>query len=718
METSPKQLKTLLSDLPRNRSSVLPALERVQAELRYLPLSALEIVSEHTRTPKSEVYGVAGHYPEFRLDEPGRRVVRVCTGMACIARGGADLLEEVEREVGIVAGQTTSDGGITLEEVPCLFNCPFAPSVEIDHQPYGHSTLGVINGLVSKPPHHNAPAYQPNGKHKTRLQSTGSPKERLAGMVEAAKSRSESDGTAVRLLVGAGSCANSVGAGEVVDALRKSVDSSNVSAKIVEAGCNGMCYGATLVTVQRAGRSALTIVGVKPEGAEALVDAVQKDDFAIFEAVAWSDGVVADAGGREPHPFFSRQCRVLSANFGMIDPADIDEYLLAGGYAALARALDEFSPEDVIDEVKRAGLLGRGGAYFPAGIKWAGARGSGGQPKYLVVNAEEGEPGIYKDRHLMEGDPHRLIEGAVIAAYAIGASRVIFYVNGEARLAQQRLDTALQQAESIGLIGENVLGSGVSVEYEVRHGAGGYVLGEETALLESIEGYRAMPRVRPPFPTESGLWGKPTVINNAETLANVVGILRDGAEWYLGLGAKGAQGTKLIGLSGNVKRPGLVEIEIGTKVSVVVDEIGGGVPEERQVGAVLAGGPSGYIMSADALDLPMVPRGEYLLGSGGLVVLDDRHSISDTVRRLTLFNKRESCGKCTPCREGTVRMMERLERSNNREDTHAALELEVLNQVVAEASLCALGQMAPNPIRSAIRYFGAQVVSPPAISIK
>ena len=629
--------------------------------------------------------------------------------MACIASGGADLLADLEREVGIAAGQTTPDGAVTLEEAPCLFNCPVAPSVEIDHQQRGHATLGAINRLVSMPPHHSAPAYQPNGKHQTRRHYTGSPKQRLAGMVEAAKSRRESGGTAVRLLVGAGSCANSVGAGEVVEALGQSVDRVGIPATVVEAGCNGMCYSATLVTVIRAGRPALTIASVKPAMAEGLVGAVQTDDFAEFETVA-------DASGHASHPFFSRQRRILSANFGAIDPADIDDYLLAGGYAALARAIDDLTPDRVIDEVKRAGLMGRGGAYFPAGIKWAGARGAAGEPKYLVVNAEEGEPGIYKDRHLMEGDPHRLIEGAVIAAYAIGASRVIFYVNGEARLAQQRLDAALQQSESFGLIGKSVLGSGIDIEYEVRHGAGGYVLGEETALLESIEGYRAMPRVRPPFPTESGLWGRPTVINNAETLANVVGIIRHGADWYSRLGVKDAHGTKLIGLSGNVKRPGLVEIEIGTKVSEVVDEVGGGVPGGRQVGAVLAGGPSGYIMSADALDLPMVPRGEYLLGSGGLVVLDDRHSIDDAVRRLTLFNKRESCGKCTPCREGTVRLMENLERSNSYNDSRAALELDILNQVVAEASLCALGQMAPNPIKSAIRYFGNRAISPLASS--
>ena len=716
MESNPKQLKTLLSDLPRDRSSLLPALERAQAELRYLPFSALEIVSEHTRTPKSEVYGVASHYPEFRLQEPGRRVVRVCTGMACVARGGADLLAGMERQFGIAVDQTTPDRGITLEEVPCLFNCPIAPSVEIDHQPYGNASLGAVNLVLSMPRHQHPPQRQPNGKRKKRLESTGGPKERLAGMVDAAKSRRESDATEMRLLVGAGSCANSVGAGEVVAALRKLVDTGDLPARVVEAGCNGMCFGATLVTLQRAGRPALTIVGVKPEAVEALVDAVRRDDFSDFETVSWSDDGDGYAGDPESHPFFGRQCRILSANFGMVDPAEIHEYLLAGGYAALVRAVDELTPEEVIGEVKEAGLLGRGGAYFPAGIKWAGARTAVGEPKYLVVNAEEGEPGIYKDRHLLEGDPHRLIEGAVIAAYAIGASRVIFYVNGEARLAQQRLYTALRQSESFGLIGQDVLGSGVDIGYEVRHGAGGYVLGEETALLESIEGYRAMPRVRPPFPTESGLWGKPTVINNAETLANVVGILRHGQEWYRRLGVEEAHGTKLIGLSGNVRRPGLVEVEIGTKVDVVVDEIGGGVPQQRQIGAVLAGGPSGYVMSADALELPMVPRGEYLLGSGGLVVLDDRHSVGDAVRRLTLFNKRESCGKCTPCREGTVRMMENLERSNRREDDHAILELDALNQVVAEASLCALGQMAPNPITSAVRYFGNRAISPPARS--
>ncbi len=733
MEDNPEHLAKLLEDLPRHRSSLLPALERAQTRLRYLPAWALEAVSEHTRTPKSEVYGVASHYPEFRLKEPGRRIVRVCSGMGCVAKGAPGLLADLESRCGVKAGQTTPDSGITLEEATCLFNCPHGPSVEIDHQTYGHASLDMVSRRLAQVgyDHHHTPAG--NGHHPLRPTLTGQPSERLTQLINEAIRKRTGEGT--RLLVGAGSCANSVGAGEVTTALRNWAESAALFFSVIEAGCNGMCYGATLVTVERPDRPAVTAVGVNAENAVQRIQAIFADDLAAAgELFRWAGESYNGVVSYKETPFFAKQRRVLLANCGIVDPTDIDDYLLRGGYAGLVhavgelspqqvidevmraellggyaglvRAIDELSPGQVSDEVKRAGLMGRGGAYFPTALKWEAARKAAGQPKYLVVNAEEGEPGIYKDRHLMEGDPHRLIEGMAIAAYAIGAGEVIFYINGEARLAQQRVAAALRQAEACGLIGEDVLGSGVSISVEVRHGAGGYILGEETALLESIEGYRAMPRVRPPFPTEAGLWGKPTVINNAETLANVVGITRHGADWYNGLGVEGARGTKLIGLSGNVARPGLVEIELGTKVEVVVNDIGGGVSDGRGLKMVLAAGPSGYVMSADALSLPMVPRGEYLVGSGGLVVLDDRHDTLDVVRRLTRFNMRESCGKCTPCREGTVRLIHLLDRLIDGGTTDDLGELRKLNEIVAGASLCGLGQMAPNPINSALRYFG------------
>ena len=485
-----------------------------------------------------------------------------------------------------------------------------------------------------------------------------------------------------RLVVGAGGCGRARGAEAVLARLRREV-ADGLAVDVVAGGCNGMCFGQVVVTAAAADGARATYSGVTPDSALALANGGSRE----------SDGEAAAS-------FFAGQRRLVGENLGLIDPKEISDYLRHGGYATLARVLDELEPRDVIAEVAASKLLGRGGAYFPTATKWEGARNAPGEPKWLVVNAEEGEPGVYKDRHLLEGDPHRVLEGMLIAAYAVGASRGIFYINGEAHLSQHRLARALEQARECGLVGERVLGTAFSFEVEIRHGGGGYILGEETALLESIEGRRAMPRVRPPFPVEKGLWGKPTVINNAETLATVRTVLELGGEAFAQIGLPSATGTKLIGLSGNVARPGLVEVPFGTTMRQIVEEMGGGVPGGRSLKAVLIGGPSGVFVPASALDEPVQPRGVVPPGTGGWVVLDDRQSIPAAVHQLTRFNMLESCGKCTPCREGTVRLIELL---NGAGDPAAILGL---CEVVEFGSLCGLGQMAPRPILSALEHFG------------
>jgi len=363
-------------------------------------------------------------------------------------------------------------------------------------------------------------------------------------------------------------------------------------------------------------------------------------------------------------------------------------------------------PLQVIAVVKESGLLGRGGAYFPAALKWEGCRAARGEPKYLVVNAEEGEPGIFKDRHLMEGDPHRLLEGMLIAAYAAGSSRGFLFVNGEAKLSCERLARAVDQARSLGLIGERILGSDFSFEVELRQGAGGFVLGEETALLECIEGRRALPRVRPPFPVEAGLWGRPTVINNVETLANVPAVIERGATWFQSLGTEKSRGTKLFGLSGNVARPGIVEVELGRTLRHLIFSLGGGLSGNAELKAILLGGPSGTLVPPHGLDLSLEPKGKFPLGSGGVVVLDNQRSILEVVHSLIRFNAGESCGKCTPCREGTARLaglVAGLEKG--RVPSTVFGELENLSEVVSLASLCGLGQAAPYSVLSALKYF-------------
>jgi NADH:ubiquinone oxidoreductase subunit F (NADH-binding) len=401
------------------------------------------------------------------------------------------------------------------------------------------------------------------------------------------------------------------------------------------------------------------------------------------------------------------QQRVLIERCGMADPYDIADALRHGAYGAFARALDDGRPEAVIEEVRAAGLAGRGGAYFQTAVKWAGCRAAAGAPKFLVVNGEEGEPGIFKDRHLMEGDPHRLLEAVLLAAFAAGASRAILYVHGEAELSAQRLDVAVEQARAWGLIGPYVLGSGFSLEVEIRRGAGGFVLGEETALLESIEGQRAMPRTRPPFPVESGLFGKPTVINNVETLCAVPSIVERGGAWFAGLG--GGHGTKLFGLSGHVRRPGIVELEIGCTLRALIEQIGGGSPTGRPIRAAVVGGPSGSVIHPRQFDEPLIPRGPVNPGTGGVIALDDSLPVREAVRALLAFNMRESCGKCTPCREGTVRLLAMLEGALD------VPRVKDLAEAIQLASLCGLGQAAPLALLSGLAAFPEEfdIMSPP-----
>jgi NADH-quinone oxidoreductase subunit F len=473
-----------------------------------------------------------------------------------------------------------------------------------------------------------------------------------------------------------------------------------------------MCYDDVQVTLQRPGKADVTWGRVEPGQAAAVVQVATGHRAAamIPGAFVWTPDSQDGLPGLSDVPFLGGQLRMLLERVGRVLPADLDEALARGVYRGLARALS-LPPEAVIDEVRRAGLAGRGGAYFPTAVKWELAR-RGAPPRYLVVNAEEGEPGVYKDRHLLEGDPHRVVEGALIAAYAFGAERVFIYVNGLAPLARDRIAAAVQQAARHGLVGAAILGSAFSCDIEIREGAGGYVLGEESVLLESIEGRRPMPRVRPPQPVAEGLWGRPTVINNVETLANAGLIVDRGADWFAGLGTPGATGTKLVSVSGNVARPGLVEVPLGTTVRQVLTDLAGGVPDGRALQAILTGGPSGNLVPADRLDALLEPRStEVLLGSGNLVALDDRQSLLEAVRRLTRFNAEESCGKCTPCREGVSRMRDILERLGAGA-AHAddAESLRALCEIAASASLCGLGKMAPNPVASALRHFPLAVL--------
>jgi NADH:ubiquinone oxidoreductase subunit F (NADH-binding)/NADH:ubiquinone oxidoreductase subunit E len=660
-----------LDELPRERSQLLPALLLAQEMLGHVTDDAVRQIAAHLRVTPNDVEGVVTAYPDLRRASSGQRVLRICTGPACLAAGGQRLLEAVASNLGVRPGET-STVGITLEETACCFCCAMAPVIDVDGLNYGRQTIeqaeALIQGSSSRP---STPLV---------LSTTSA----IGG---------------TRFLVEAGSCGHAVGAAEIVAALRDALQFRRGEVNVVESGCTGMDGAAVQVTLQRRGAADLTWKNVQPDhaGTLAAIALGERPPVDMPAAFAW------DSDQHLPN-FVRQQRRILLEHLGRVDPLDMDEALQRGRYAAFVRVLQD-SPEDVIAEVEGSGLTGRGGAYFPVATKWKACR-SASLPRYLVVNAEEGEPGVYKDRHLMEGDPHLVIEGMLIAAYAIGASKIVVYLNGHARLAHDRLAAALVQAREHGLIGDRIHDSELSCDVELRVGGGGYVLGEESVILESIEGRRPMPRVRPPFPVTNGLHSLPTVINNVESLAVVPLILSRGATWFRGLGTEQWPGTKLICVSGDVVQPGLVEVEIGTPLRVVVEEICGGAPGGRSIGAILAGGPSGVLVPPSLFDTPLQPRQpDVLLGSGNLLVLDERRSIPDLVRRLARFNAEESCGKCTPCREGVTRMHEIIERASAG-DVRPTDRQDLLDlcEIAAAASLCGHGQMAPNPIQSALAH--------------
>ncbi len=508
----------------------------------------------------------------------------------------------------------------------------------------------------------------------------------------------------LEVLVCSGTACQSSGALELKRALLQAMAHHGLDQEIqlVETGCVGPCELGPVLIVYPEGTF---YVRVKAKDAEEIVT----EHFLKGRPVRrllWT----AEAPSPQEIPFFARQRKVVLANCGVIDPERIEEYIAVGGYEALGKALTQMTPEEVVAEVKKSGLRGRGGAGFPTGKKWEAVRAAAGQPKYVVCNADEGDPGAFMDRAVLEGDPHSVLEGMALAGYAVGAEKGFVYVRAEYPLAIKRLEVALAQARKVGVLGKNIFDTTFSFDVGVRIGAGAFVCGEETALIASIEGRRGEPRPRPPYPATSGLWGKPTLINNVETLANVPFILREGGEKFASVGTQGSKGTKVFALAGHVRNTGLVEVPMGITLRELVFDIGGGVPQGRQFKAVQIGGPSGGCLPVSLLDVPVdyesLKQYGAMMGSGGLIVLDDSSCMVNVAKFFLEFTADESCGKCVPCRVGTRMMLGVLERISKGEGREEDLdELERIGQMVKAASLCGLGQTAPNPVLSTLRYF-------------
>ena len=497
----------------------------------------------------------------------------------------------------------------------------------------------------------------------------------------------------MRVVIGQGSCGIAAGAEKVRQALLK----ENINASI--AGCIGMCYLEPIVDIYDEDR--LTrLVKVSEDDAPAIAEYINTGDRSKIETLVVTD---------EDSEFLSKQTRIALRNCGIINPEIIEEYIEKDGYTALKKALG-MTPEEVIEIIKTSGLAGRGGAGFPTWFKWNAARQSEGEEKYLICNADEGDPGAFMDRAVIESDPHNLIEGMLIGAYAIGAKHAVVYVRAEYPLAIKRLKNALEQAREKGIIGKNIFGTDFSCDFMIKAGAGAFVCGEETALIESLEGHRGMPRLKPPFPAQSGFWRKPSNINNVETFANVAWIINNGGEAFAAMGTEGSKGTKVFAVTGKVKRSGLVEIPMGKTLRDVIFDIGGGMKTDKPFKAVQMGGPSGGCIPASLIDTVIDYKAlgatGAIMGSGGMVVMDESTCMVGMAKFFLDFTAKESCGKCVHCRIGTKRMLEMLERITKGEGKDGDIELlEELCYAIKDGALCGLGQTAPNPVLTTIKYF-------------
>ena len=509
------------------------------------------------------------------------------------------------------------------------------------------------------------------------------------------------------ILVCHGTGCTSSNSPEILEEFRRILKEKNIeNVRVIKTGCFGLCAKGPIVII----RPEDTFYAmVKPSDCEEII---QKH---IIEGEVVQRLLCKDIDGKKVQSldeltFYKKQKRIALKNCGVINPEEIDEYIAFDGYKALEKVLKEMTPDSVIEEISKSGLRGRGGAGFPTGKKWELTKVNEADQKYVVCNADEGDPGAFMDRSILEGDPHSVLEAMMIAGYAIGATKGFIYVRAEYPIAVKRFQIAIDQARDYGILGKNIFGTDFEFDVEIRLGAGAFVCGEETALLESIEGKRGQPRVKPPYPAVSGLWGKPTLINNVETYANITRIILNGADWYSSIGTENSKGTKVFALGGNVNNIGLVEVPMGTTLREIVYDIGGGIPNKREFKAAQTGGPSGGCIPAQYLDTPIdyesLKEIGSMMGSGGMIIMDDTKCMVNLSKFYLEFTVSESCGKCTPCRIGTKRMLEILEKlCNGKGELSDIDKLEKLAHNIIKSSVCGLGQTAPNPVLSSLKYF-------------
>jgi NADH:ubiquinone oxidoreductase subunit F (NADH-binding)/NADH:ubiquinone oxidoreductase subunit E/Pyruvate/2-oxoacid:ferredoxin oxidoreductase delta subunit len=714
-------VERLVAEIGTTPGHVIPLLHALQEEFNYLPEPALRRICEITDITPSAITGVSTFYSQFRHAPVGRHIINVCTGTACHVKGAELVWEAFRRELSIKENQDTDpEGQFTLQKVACLGCCTLAPVVQIDDVTYGKVKSGgvvqVLNDFLSSRDRGGDPV----------------------------KRRKEEQPEGGEIKIGLGSCCIASGSGKVKQAVEEYLDGTGVSSRVKRVGCVGMCHRAPLLEVDVPGREPVFYDRVRPEDVKNILikhfkpknlpGRLKHSALRIIDHIL--DG---SSGDIERHPlhmrdvnvdaFLSRQRHIATEHSGRADPLDLQEYRSRGGFKAFEQCLTDFSAADIIDRVKRSGLRGRGGAGFPTWQKLQETRRAAGEEKFIVCNGDEGDPGAFMDRMILESYPFRVIEGLLIAAYAAGARNGFFYIRAEYPLAVQRVQSAIEQCREAGIFkggafrencppnptakafnrGDNS-SRYFSLNLSIMEGAGAFVCGEETALIASIEGKRGMPRFRPPYPAKKGLWGRPTLVNNCETLATIPWIFRNGAEAFARMGTTQSKGTKVFSLAGKIERGGLIEVPMGITIREIVEQIGGGIEGGRPFKAVQIGGPSGGCVPAELADTRVdyedLAKVGAMMGSGGLLVMDDRDCMVDIARYFLTFTCSQSCGKCTFCRIGTRLMLDILEKLCAGKGSGEDLaNLEEIAEKTRRGSLCGLGKTAPNPVLTTLRYY-------------
>jgi NADH-quinone oxidoreductase subunit F len=694
----------VVAEKGRAPGACIPILQALQEHFHYLPEPALRRVCELTEISTSVIAGVSTFYTQFRHLPAGKHMISVCHGTACHVKGAEQVDDAIRRSLKIPGGKDTDpDGLFTVQKVACLGCCTLAPVVQIGHSTFGHLCPDKIGKMVA------------DFLESEKRSHSGSPQ----GTPEAVAA----PGTEIR--IGVGSCCVAGGSQKVREALLQSMHARGTNVSVKPVGCVGMCHQTPLVEIVKDSQREALYARVQPHQAERIVQrhfrppglwagvrewaSTKLDRMLTDETWEGVERYAIDVRDTPVCAFLGPQKHIATEYCGEVSPLDLDEYLAHEGFAALRKAVETKS-EELIEQIKRSGVRGRGGAGFPTGLKWERVHAQKALPKYMVCNGDEGDPGAFMDRMILESYPYRVLEGMAIAARAVGAEEGVLYIRAEYPLAVQRIREAIRRCEERGFLGENVLGRGIRLRFRIMEGAGAFVCGEETALIASVEGRRGMPRLRPPYPAESGLYNQPTCVNNVETLALVPWIVRHGAEAFAALGTGKSKGTKVFALAGKVARGGLIEVPMGVTIRQIVEQIGGGVAGGRTFKAVQIGGPSGGCIPAALTDTPVdyeaLTQAGAIMGSGGLVVMDDTDCMVDISRYFLRFTQDQSCGKCTFCRIGTRRMLDILERICAGQGRKNDLQtLEELAHQVKSASLCGLGQTAPNPVLTTLRYF-------------